>query len=123
MAGSLSQAGAQAVSQPPMPGSVPLPVMWNNVAELSEFQLKLGQSEGPKPRLDVLPMAGVFRVEGLVRSETVQKSGYVPSTVRFQTEELVTCRCKRLSDWSRRKRAAFSVPRKSPSWRRPLTGF
>ena len=47
-----------------MPGSVPLPVMWNNVAELGEFQLKLGQSEGPKARLDVLPMAGVLRVKG-----------------------------------------------------------
>ena len=51
-------------------------VMWNNVAELSEFQLELGQSEGPKARLDVLPMAGVLRVKGPVRSATVQKSGY-----------------------------------------------
>jgi hypothetical protein len=44
-----------------MPGSVPLPVMWNNVAELGEFQLKLGQSEGSIGTCDV-PLQTLVRL-------------------------------------------------------------
>jgi hypothetical protein len=71
------QAGARLVSQPPTPG---LSAAAGDVKQRSRVE---GSSNYKRTRLDVLPMTGVLRVKGPVRSATVHNE-HVPWYVSFQ---------------------------------------